>query len=541
MTLFNSLVDRAIDALTVIKERRTTDSHLKVYDTTEELSFVPFYNGIQQIAKSSDDIPIRGSFEYSMWLDEIWKVEPILSGAVYSMVAKMQSMNFIIEGGRNNSKRISELLARARYMGGEDWAGFIGSSAIDFYTQDNGVWWDVMRQGGRWGRISDLSFIDTRCCVPTGNTRKPMYYRSDLIDDDRWYKPWEFIHYTSMSLPNEKELGMGYCAVSRAARAAKLLMALHSYDAEKLSNLPPEGIASVTGMTAKEFQAAVALWIAARKRNNMLTFPQVLWLVGNNPSAKISVDIASFSNIPESFDRQTVVSQYVNTLALCFGVDAREFWAMSSGALGTASEAEVQHLKARGKGGGEFITLVERHLNAEFPDDVIFKFDTQDIEEDMIAAEVAEKWIQAYIPLLYPPNPEYDPVLDVKTFKRMLADNGVLPEWVVGDDRVALSSYEIHKDEVEQLIRVIWDAGKLIQRSLPAYITVSPTVKDDTADFAYEIDSVEVVSDAIRGKPISDTEAERGSRITKSAVDAELSLWSTIPELEVYVPSVKVA
>ena len=364
------------------------------------------------------------------------------------------------------------------------------------------------------------------------------------MDQEIKYEPGQYIHFASMPSPDQTEYGLGNSAVARAARAAKLLMALHNYDAEKLSNLPPEGIASVTGLTDREFRQAITLWQAERKKNNSLTFPQVLWLVGNNPGAKVSVDIAAFSAIPESFDRQTVVAQYVNTLALCFGVDTREFWAISTGALGSASESEIQHLKARGKGGGEFISMVESALNAEFSDDVMFKFDTQDIEEDMVSAGVAKAWIGAYLPLLFPPNPLFDAVITTDEFKRLLAEKGVLPEWLVGDEKVSVAAHTVHKEDLEDILTFIFKAGKLRIRSK---IDLSPrmdlsipaleeVIKDDTSEYAYPVPADDNVL-GIRGKPILESEVDRGTNITATAHRGVMQQWADIPELAEYAGS----
>lgn len=522
----------ALDAaVAAFKDARSAkpDTRMKVYNVEEANVVSPMFWHISSLAKKTDEIPQRGTLAYSRWLDDLWKEEPILSGAVYSMVAKMQSLPWKVEGGKINAEKVSRVLSRARYMGGTDWTGFIGSSATDFYTQDNGVWWDVTREGNsQWGTVSDLAFIDTRCCMRTGSSAVPMYYASSLVSDDHWYKPGEYISFCSMPQPGEGELGLGVCACSRAARAAKLLMALHNYDAEKLSNLPPEGIATVTGLTEREFRQAIQMWMVERKKNNSLTFPQVLWLVGSNPGARVEVAIESFSAIPESFDRETVVDQYVNTLALCFGVDTREFWAISTAALGTASEAEVQHLKARGKGGGEFLTMVEQHLNREFPENTVFKFDTQDVEEDMVAATVAKEWIAAYARLVYPDNPVYKPIIDAQTFKRLLADRGVLPEWAVGDARVSISSAEVHKEELEDIVRFMWQAGRLTQHYLIDLSMVrQPVVK--------EVPQLEPPVTSIRGKPIEEDEVERGTRVTATAIRAEQNFWGNIPELKPYI------
>lgn len=521
----------AIEDAAILKDDSEHGTRLKVHKQKESVLGTMF-NYITSFSKDTHDIPKRGTLKYGAWIDSIWKDEPILAGAVYSMEAKMQSLTWKVEGGRFNAKQAAEMLSRARHMTGNGWSGFIASSAIDFYVQDNGVFWDVTRRNNsKYGKMTDLATIDSRCCMMTGKADVPMYYCSSLVSDEHWYKSWEFIRLVSMPLPAEVELGQGFCAVSRAARAAKLLMMLHDYDAEKISNLPPEGVASVTGLTDREFRHAIRLWMTERKKNDSLTFPQVLWLIGSNPNAKVSVDLTAFSSLPESYDRQTVVSQYVNTLALCFGVDTREFWAISTGALGTASEAEVQHMKARGKGGGEFISLVERHLNYEFPDDVAFEFDTQDIEEDMVNANVAKTWIDAYLPLVYPKDPSHEQIIDAKTFKRMMADNRILPEWAVGDDRVAIMSGEVHKDVIGDVLRFAWIAGKLSEQLL---ITKS-AISFDTVDIVPSVkDALPVVS--IEGTPIKDSEVERGARVTNKAIRNELTFWKTLPELAPHVP-----
>ncbi|MDY6960270.1 MAG: hypothetical protein SVK08_14055, partial [Halobacteriota archaeon] len=202
-----------------------------------------------------------------------------------------------------------------------------------------------------------------------------------------------------------------------------------------------------------------------------------------------------FSEIPESFERDTVVTQYINTLALDFGVDVREFWPVSSSSLGTASESEIQHMKAKGKGPGEFISVTERNLNAEFPETVQFEYDTQDIGEDKIAAEVAQAWIQAYLPLtkagamMSSPGgsmasgnttvpadrgnaAELGPGADVgiisnDDFLRLLSDKGVLPDYIVDDGRLAIMDTEVYITKDQPVVKIVWKEGKLTQQRLP--------------------------------------------------------------------------
>lgn len=515
------------------KRRRGADK-LEIRDTKNMLT-VGMFNLIRDFAAKADKVPAYGTLERAAYLDRIWREEPILAGAVYSMVAKMQALTWRIEGGKRNATYYAKLLARAAYGHKHDWSGFIASCAEDFYTQDNGVFIQLVRSGNAMtGKLTDIGHIDSQCCVLTGSAAVPMIYSSAVTGQvNEPFRKGEFIHIASLPSAREEYFGAGFCAVSRALRAAKLLMGLHDYDAEKLANLPPEGVAAVTGMTPDEFYDALELWRKMREADNSLTFPQVLWLLGSQPNANVGVDFVGFSQIPESFDRQTVVSQYVNTLALCFGVDTREFWAISTGALGTAAEAEVQHLKAKGKGAGEFIVLIERALNGELPDDVIFRFDTQDIEEDMIAAGVAKAWVDAYLPLVTDVE-----ALELDQFKRLLVDKGVLPEWIMSDERLTISSSEVHgvhKELVEDIICYVWEMGKLKTR--PVVRLAAPVAfKQLPATTAEDVIDGEVVEPvrAIHGKPIPEKEIARGATVSKKAIKNELRRWGTIPELQPY-------
>lgn len=581
-------------------------SYLQIRKTGKE--FLSFYSMLVRSVKEGD-IPPYGDPSRDIYLSEFWRKEPLLAGAVYSMSAKMTALPWTVVGMKKDAQYFSNMIATAASMEGYDWGGFISASAQDFYTADRGVFWETPRNGSNvYGQLSMLGHIDALQCAMTGNTKKPVYYLSEITGQSRYFKPGEFIHFSSLPSAREANLGIGLCASSRAWRAAKLLLGLHDYDEEKLSNLPPEGVASVSGLTMDEFQDALALWKSARESNNSLTFPQVLWLIGSNPAAAVSVDMAAFSTLPESFDRSVVVEQYVNTLALVFGVDAREFWPISTSSLGTAAESEIQHLKAKGKGPGEFVSIVERKINSELPEGVEFSFDTQDINEDKQAAEIAKIWIEALLPLVTggaaggpkvgsddgnsPADGEaaqpFQPaggqtgdagsIISKQEFLRLLADRGVLPNYLVGDKRVVVTDSGISEkmyNESDDFVSITWKEGVLTTQRLPAY-TVLPWESDNSAkspdkadyvglndnrpseanrvpvaqfgaspeSFEYKLNWLKQAADEvlegernIRGKPIPRKEAARGANVTRAAIVAELERWRNHPILSQYAPT----
>lgn len=585
---------KQLDDMTVRRKAKTARSKLDVRRTDHDLAYATLYSGIRALSSSADMAPRYGDPLRDEYLYNIWKEEPILAGAVYSMTAKMAALRWSITGKRLSARNAATILASAAHFDGYGWGSFISSSALDFYTVNRGVFWETPRIGNpMFGKMSDLGHIDALACTLTGNKQYPMVYASDTTGQILRFRPGEYIHFVSLPSSREQDLGSGHCAVERSLRAAKLLIKVHDYDDEKLNNLPPEGVAAVSGMTMDEFTDALKLWQAARQSDKSYTFPQVLWLIGSQPNVTVRVDITGFSQLPESFDRQEVVTHYVSTLALVFGVDAREFWPISSGSLGTAAESEIQHLKAKGKGPGEFISFVERHINGNLDDETEFKFDTQDIEEDHIAATITKAWIDAYYPLYTgtpagkskaspagKPNTEMVPdkaeipqsdamgqsmgagagggaqaeqVITKEQLLRLLADKGVIPEWMLDDARTVMYdtsvhvSKELHDDDYTTFV---FENNILKESRLPPIILES---KHDTE--AQNIDQLtgaeEIVLDEliqrrkeleeqarnIHGKPIPEGEVARGTRVTRNTLRDELQKWRNSPILAPYAPT----
>jgi hypothetical protein len=587
-------------------------SKLDVRKTTSNLAYFGMYNFLRSwVGMNKESVPPYGDPMRDIYLSRLWKLEPIMAGAVYSMEAKMAALRWAVTGRKEPATSAARLFAGAAHMDGFDWGGFISSTAEEFYTVNRGVFWETPRTGSSLsGKLADIGHIDSLACTLTGNTNYPMIYASETTGQIVRFRPGEYVHFASMPSPREENLGMGLCVVDRALRAINLLIGLHDYDEEKLSNLPPEGVAAVTGLTIEEFHDALNLWRAQRESDNSLTFPQVLWLIGSQPTAEVKLDFVAFSEIPESFDRQAVVTHYISTLALCFGVDAREFWPISSGALGTSSESEIQHLKAKGKGPGEFISITERHLNAELEEDTQFGYDTQDIEEDQNAAVVAKAWIDAYYPLYTgmpagktkaspggkvntemvpnrqeqseeqgaqgaaqpkvsplgtaPGQPMPEQVIDKDQLLRLLADRGVLPEWMLNDQRVRIDDTQIHLNKEghpEDYVRVEYDQGVLKQVRLPPIVLYSKGDNSQVPEaipfnafyegkdnghaslesfYVWMIEKeAEILERNIRGKPLEEADLRNASKITIDVIKTEMERWRKHPKLAAYVPTLE--
>jgi len=163
------------------------------------------------------------------------------------------------------------------------------------------------------------------------------------------------------------------------------LILVAEYEKEKLSDLPPNAIAAVSGLTPKQFRDAMKLYSSERENRNNLVYPGILWLVGN-PGAtggpgKVSIDMTSFSALPEAFDKKVAVDIYAKTLALAFGVDVNEFWQIEHVGA-TKASAWIQAQKAKGKFPAVIIATLERAINTfVLPPGVVFRFELQDADD----------------------------------------------------------------------------------------------------------------------------------------------------------------
>lgn len=522
---------RSVEELPEIYKAATARSRLELRKRTEVTAGRYLFDFIRDFAKRGKEFPTRGTPEYDIKIDEIWKTEPILAGTVYGMAAKAQSRVWQVEGGRNNAKRAAQMLANAKYSFWKTgWWGFDGASALDFYTTRLGAMWGALRRGSRqFGQLVGLEHIDSLSCFLTGSVKEPIRYESEETGQTIRYKLGEVINLTSLGLSRESQLGAGFCAVERALQAARILVLLHDYDEEKLLNLPPEGIAAISGLTMEEFLDALALWQEQRKGDNSLTFPQVLWLLAQNPGQNVSIDLTSFSSMPEQFNRESVVTQYINTLANAFGVSASDIWFMGGGPFGTGKEVELQHSMARGKGEGEWFSITTQVINRELPDDVKFSYDTQDIAEDLTAAQTAGAWVNALTPLL-----AQSETLQItgEQWKQLFVEKGILPEWMGRTDenaRTMILSTDvpaITKENANDIVRFVHDLGKLQLYERSVISIDAPMLKQDNKT-------------EIRGRPMPEHESERGARITKKTIESEMKIWNDIPELRTHVVDTK--
>ncbi len=419
-----------------------------------------------------DDIPPWGDPRRVAKLREATRNEPILAGALASLVSRVVSLDWQITGGRNRVRRYQSLLAEEA-EDGRGWAYLLDRWAQDYLTTDPGGFIELGRES-RNGPVSGLYNLDVECLTLTGNVLYPVKYSPKLATGFLSgagvpLRLEDFGRIVDLPSTDESKHGLGFCAVSRALKAAKVLLALYQYEDERLSDMPLPGIVTVTGITQDEIIAAKRLYDAQREAKEQTTFKSILWLASQtSPLNPIDVKLTSFAGLPDGFNKEQTITLYVYTLALDFGVDVREFWpASQTGA--TKAEAEIQAQKAKGKGLGRLISSVELAINWQIlPDGLEFQFDQQDSEDDLLRETVCEKVVNN-VRRLWEPAALDAGIISTEEARRWLVERGMAPAWLAPSGTVSLHSTEELAGETTKALGSLVDkavAGKVARASL---------------------------------------------------------------------------
>lgn len=328
-------------------------------------------------------------------LREFWRREgnDILQGAVSSMVKKFRAMSWVVEGPNRVANKFQAVLSESEF--GQGWSTLLGKTLEDYHTQDKGAFWELIGAGKPDGPMSGpvlgIAHLDSQFCQLTGDPTYPVLFFNSKDGAPHKLHASRVVHLVDMPSPNEMMNGVGFCAVSRVIASSQVLLKLAQYKNEKLSDLPEAGLLLLNNILPRQFEDAQANHQRGRRKLGQEIWSNIMTLFSLDPSQPATAELVSFANLPDAFNEQEATSIYVNIVALAFGVDVREFWPMTQGALGSARESEVMAQKAKGKGIGDVISTIERAVNWRIlPESVNFRFDFQDDEEDKLKADINE-------------------------------------------------------------------------------------------------------------------------------------------------------
>lgn len=379
------------------------------------------------------DIPAYWSEWRDIELDAFVKKpgNDILQGGLASLVKKFKAMSWILEGPEKPVRFYHDVLSNAEF--GKGWGNLLGKTLERYWTQDKGGLWELIGDGDPNGPIEGpvlaVAYLDNRYCQPTGDSDYPIIYHNSKTNKAHALHKSRVIRFIDMPSPIEEMNDIGFCAVSRLISSSAILLKLNKYKNEKLSDLPEAGMLIFSNINKTQFEDIRAEFETDRQRMGQEYWRSIMTLFGLDPSQPADAKFIDFSKLPDAFNEFETIQTYINILALAFGVDAREFWPVSSGTWGNVMETSIQHLKAKGKAIGELISTIEREINWHIlPKSVRFKFKFKDDEEDLSRADINRLKIESIMSMyVMPSDGQLDrgvlPPISRTEIRQMLADN----------------------------------------------------------------------------------------------------------------------
>lgn len=376
------------------------------------------------------------------WLATAVTKEPYLLGILQSVVSIDKNRGWTLIGGRNQVRRFQAILHNfgvAPDVYG--WRDGASVAARNYYQSDLGAVIEVGRSMIN-GPLAGLFTVDPTQCVLTGNLEKPLKYTKAKKADQFWL-PNDYFRVASFISAQEKMNGLGFCAVSRCIELAKLMVSVYEHEKEKLGSKAPKGLMTLNGVSQKQWLESMTQSDDERAIMNREYFSGIQVIANGDGGPDISVDLTILSGLPENFDRDQFVSHIIYGYALAFGYDPREFWPVSAGQLGSATETDSQHRRATSKGGLDFALNFQEKLQEELPPTIEFEFEQRDVAGDLAEAEYQRAVLEVIRGMYESVNAQNKNLIEYDEARQLMVTAGLIPDdWTSADEPEQITDTE---------------------------------------------------------------------------------------------------
>lgn len=380
------------DAIKVAEQSSVRDETYK----KDEL-YAPVGNGIWFIApiQESDVLAPWGTYRRDLDLRRYARHlhNTLFMGAVNNLGSEIASTPWQLYGKRNQ-KAYHDLLMNAEF--GAGWRVFAKKVVSAFCTYDSGVPIELVSRGNPdaplAGKVEAINTLDPVYAELTGNIDYPIIYRSMKGGYHRMHRTrvWRIVDNPQV---DRDFFGRGLSALSRYFSIAWMQILMNRYNVEKLSDLPPAGIAFLNNIKGT-FEDVLAAYEAQRRRDGQGVWRNIMRFDNYDPNTKASIDFTSFSQLPDQFNYDMYMRHHINIVALALGVDPQDVAPLSGQALGTGAQSFVLDSKAQRKTPGLLLAEIETFINTcVLPAYLEFKFTPHDTEGEKAEAETAQLWV----------------------------------------------------------------------------------------------------------------------------------------------------
>lgn len=362
-------------------DKKITNKSVQVKPEFEE---GPRSNLVVQLASIADDIPAWGNNPHyrDIELRKFWPTEPYLASAIYTIVARNSAFNWTLDGPPRTVKIVQDMLHNADL--GRGWLSFITKLSLDLFTQDNGAFIEIIRDGlSDTSPVIGIANLDSVRCRRTGVPDWPVIYL-DRYGQEHKMRPWQIISVEEFPSPIETMNNVQYCAVTRILRMAQLLRDISVYKREKVIG-HTKAIDIISGIRTKEIEDALKTHNEEQLTQGYIRYFKPLIFGTLDPNAAVKHERIDLSSLPDGFNEEVTMKWYISLLAMGFGADFQDFAPLPGGGLGSSQQSQILHQKSRGKGPALFMKTIEHKFNFHgiIPQNMTFRYNEQDIAGDM--------------------------------------------------------------------------------------------------------------------------------------------------------------
>jgi hypothetical protein len=399
------------------------------------------FNQVYGVAKEAifNEPPFAAdSTRLDSWLAKVVKKEPYLLGILQSVVSIDKNRGWTLVGGKIQVKKFVTILHN--FQTAPDlygWRNGLSVSAQSYYQSNLGAVVEIGRSQVN-GPLAALYTVDPTKCSLTGKAETPLKYKNGPRDKQYW-EPTDYFRVTSFPSPAESMNGLGMCAAYRCIELAKLLVSVFEHDKEQLGSKAPKGILTINGVSLTQWLQSLEESTAELKSLEREYYSGVQVLASEG-DPEIKVGLTNLSNLPEQFDHRQFTDMIIYGYALAFGYDPREFWPVSGGQLGTATETESQFRRASSKGGLDFALGFQERLQDELPETVDFEFEQRDVQGDIAEVEFSRQKLDIIDEMFQSVNSKQENLITQPEARQLLVDAKLIPDdWTVQDEDIQVA------------------------------------------------------------------------------------------------------
>lgn len=423
----NNNVERAIDQ---IERAQKMYSKQPRFSNDAESMYSGFARFLETLDADTLRIPeyLPDSRKRDKFLQQIWQYEPHWAGILNQAILVDSSRGWEVVGGRNQVNRHVTMMHDAD--GGKGWRMYFRKESLSYRVTDLGATTEEGREG-KAGPLRAIYHVDSARCRWTGKSNTPLQYYPTRGKNQLW-SPETFFNVSSMPSDRESYNSLGYCMTSRAFDVMRLMYAVLIHDTEMAQAKMPRGLLLLSNIGEPQWKTALQSRNAEQKALGREYFGGVMILAGAGVE-QADAKLIGLSQLPANFDRKTFIDQTMYAYALIAGFDPREFWPVSGGSLGSATETEEMARKTTTKGALEFPHAWQEQFQRLLPESIHFEFEERDLRGELVEAEVANAW-GAFLQSVRA-DPSNESILTNEELRQFLAMKGVIPvEWTEAEE-----------------------------------------------------------------------------------------------------------